>query len=65
VNAPTARFCNSCGFELTEDVARSKDTTRRKIEDTPEFKAAMETATKAAVEAATAQLLEAMKKKDQ
>lgn len=65
VNAPTARFCNSCGFELTEDVARSKDTTRRKIEDTPEFKAAMETATKAAVEAATAQLLEAMKKKEE
>jgi len=64
VNAPTARFCNSCGFELTEDVARSKDATRRKIEDSPEFKAAVETATKAAVEAATAQLLETMKKKE-
>ena len=63
VNAPTARFCNSCGFELTEEVTRSKDATRRKIEDSPEFKAAVETATRAAVEAATAQLLEAMKKK--
>jgi integrase/recombinase XerD len=50
VNPPTARFCNSCGFELSETVARSKDESRRKIEESPEFKAAVEQATKAAVE---------------
>ena len=64
VNPPTARFCNSCGLELREEVARSKDETRRKIEDTPEFKAAVETATRAAVEAATAQLLKTMQNKE-
>jgi len=63
VNAPTARFCNLCGFELTEEAIRSKDTARRRIEDSPEFKAAVETATRAAIEAATAHLMEAMKKK--
>lgn len=44
INAPTARYCNSCGLELTVDAVQEKKSAQEQIWSDPEFRAAVEDA---------------------
>jgi len=48
VNRPGARFCDTCGLELTLDAAADKQTAEERIRSDPRFKAWMEAAMKIA-----------------
>jgi site-specific recombinase XerD len=44
INTPTARYCNSCGLELTADAVHEKQSAEEQIWSDPAFRAAVEEA---------------------